>query len=305
MDHKTILSRWGLEFKRVLNITIQGSPERSIFRSVVEDNREQRYVVEEISVGQKNRRETIAQVLSTLKEGGMSVEPYLKTTGQGYVADLGGRYYQVARFVEGKGLPRPGFALDQWRGSALAAFLIDMRKLKVSADKDLDMRLYVNGVMATMRLHHPQVHRQTLPVIAFLDNGLFRAIDSLPTSFCHGDYHPINVIWGEEKLLSVIDWEFCGAKPELYDAANMIGCVGMENPKFLTRGLVTAFITELRKGDYPAVSWEYLVDLIVANRFAWLSEWCRKDDREMQTLEAVYMKLLIDSKSELMSAWQI
>ena len=37
-------------------------------------------------------------------------------------------------------------------------------------------------------------------------------------------------------LRALIDWEFAGARPRLYDAANCIGCAGFEHPSGLVRG---------------------------------------------------------------------
>ena len=50
-------------------------------------------------------------------------------------------------------------------------------------------------------------------------------------------------------------------------------------------------------------SWKYLVEFIVAIRFAWLSEWLRRKDTEMIRLELDYMRLLIDNKNILQKAW--
>ena len=52
-------------------------------------------------------------------------------------------------------------------------------------------------------------------------------------------------------------------------------------------------------------SWELLLEFIVALRFAWLAEWLRHNDREMITLETVYMKLLIDNAYDLKHTWEI
>ncbi|BBO77311.1 hypothetical protein DSCW_47280 [Desulfosarcina widdelii] len=41
--------------------------------------------------------------------------------------------------------------------------------------------------------------------------------------------------------------------------------------------------------------------LMLAIRFAWLSEWMRKNDRPMIQLEADYMSLLLDRGPELYS----
>jgi len=44
-------------------------------------------------------------------------------------------------------------------------------------------------------------------------------------------------------------------------------------------------------------------DFVVALRFAWLSEWLRRDDVEMIALELDYMDLLIEHRGRLRSLW--
>jgi len=138
----------------------------------------------------------------------------------------------------------------------------------------------------------------------YLKKEFFKVHDKLPIAFCHGDYHPLNVIWGEKSIRKVIDWEFMGYKPEIYDVANMIGCLGMEEPKSLISGIVGSFVRELRKKDFMQLwSWRYLHEFIIALRFAWLAEWLRKDDKEMIELELVYMFLLIDNRRNIERVW--
>jgi len=123
-------------------------------------------------------------------------------------------------------------------------------------------------------------------------------------AFCHGDYHPMNIIWSTDGIRCVIDWEFCGLKSELYDVANLIGCIGMENPRSLAGGLVGHFIDRMkRSGIMSQISWRYLTEFIIALRFAWLAEWLRRKDRNMIRLERDYMKLLMDNKTVLQKAW--
>jgi homoserine kinase type II len=50
-------------------------------------------------------------------------------------------------------------------------------------------------------------------------------------------------------------------------------------------------------------SWKYLVEFIIALRFAWLSEWLRRKDKEMISLELDYMSLLIENKRSLQKVW--
>jgi homoserine kinase type II len=305
MDYKIIFSRWDIEFKNILDTDIQGSPERSIFRKVIGDIHDNRYILEEISLKHKERKEAISEMLTKLKIYNINVEPYIKAINDEYIIKHENRYYQVQRFIEGTNLPRPEYIKDGWRGKELATFLLKIKKLNMPSNNDFDMISYIKNAYGTIKKYFPDIYNETIPIIDFLDNNMFKMIDQLPLSFCHGDYHPINVIWGEYKINSVIDWEFFGAKPELYDAANMLGCVGIENPHYLTDKLAMTFISELKKGNFDPKSWEYLIDLIVANRFAWLSEWCRKDDKEMQELEITFMKILINSKNDLMKIWNI
>ena len=47
----------------------------------------------------------------------------------------------------------------------------------------------------------------------------------------------------------------------------------------------------------------YLPEFIIAIRFAWLSEWLRKKDNDMISLECDYMDLLTDNTKTLKQAW--
>jgi homoserine kinase type II len=103
----------------------------------------------------------------------------------------------------------------------------------------------------------------------------------------------MNMLWGKGGILSVIDWEFCGAKPMLYDAAIVIGCVGVEAPEAAEGGFVRRFTDVVNERLFPAAMAEHLPYFVVAQRFAWLSEWLRRSDREMIEFEIAYMRFLI------------
>lgn len=51
--------------------------------------------------------------------------------------------------------------------------------------------------------------------------------------------------------------------------------------------------------------WQTLPDLTLAIRFAWLSEWLRKSDTEMVSLELTYIYLLMDNHKKLKTLWGI
>ena len=72
----------------------------------------------------------------------------------------------------------------------------------------------------------------------------------------------------------------------------------------MTGALVSALLGRLASTErYAPESWRLLPELVLANRFGWLSEWLRKQDEEMVELELDYMHLLIARAEALRSAW--
>jgi len=139
-----------------------------------------------------------------------------------------------------------------------------------------------------------------------MENTFMSVHDQLPSCFCHGDYHPLNIIWSERGIRAVIDWEFLGYKPEAYDAANLVGCIGIENPQGLLGDFIQDLIRRLKAAAlFEDISWEYFLEFVLSLRFGWLSEWLRKSDTEMIDLEIVYMNLLMDNRDTLRKAWKI
>ncbi|MCK7479555.1 MAG: hypothetical protein M0C28_21095 [Candidatus Moduliflexus flocculans] len=64
------------------------------------------------------------------------------------------------------------------------------------------------------------------------------------------------------------------------------------------------FVGRLRAGaGLSEAAWTCFPDLVLALRFAWLSDWLRRDDREMVDLEAVYIGLLLENREALERAW--
>jgi homoserine kinase type II len=198
---------------------------------------------------------------------------------------------------------------DGWRGIVLADFLANLKQASLNVPDFTDqvpfsVKTYIEGLAVILKQHEPSLHEVLLPVISFLDNRFMDVHDNLPLAFCHGDYHPLNIIWGADSIQAVIDWEFLGYKPEIYDVALLIGCIGIEEPEGLLGDLVLNFIHTLREktmiGDS---SWGVLLEFVIATRFAWLAEWLRKRDVEMVNLEVVYLKLLTDHVEMLRKAW--
>jgi homoserine kinase type II len=154
--------------------------------------------------------------------------------------------------------------------------------------------------------HSPGLVEPVTPIIKHLEHSFFETHSTLPAALCHGDFHPLNILWKEDGIRGLIDWEFFGLKPEGYDAANMVGCLGMEGPGSLAGGMVLSFMETLRTADLlNPESLRTLPDLTLALRFAWLAEWLRKGDREMIGLELTYMHLLLDNLEKIKTLWKM
>ena len=158
--------------------------------------------------------------------------------------------------------------------------------------------------MATWEKAYPKLAKKLMPSFVSLQKRFFPVHDSLPTAFCHGDYHPLNMIWGEDRIESVIDWEFCGLKPELYDVALLLGCLGFDDPDILIDDFVIQLVQKLRAAKlYASQSWEWLFELMATIRTGWMSEWIRRSDEEAMEMEVIYIDILVSQKEYILQRW--
>jgi homoserine kinase type II len=308
-----ILCPWGLEFKEERpEYPLAGSPERSLFRTVIEDAGARLFVLEKIDPRVVDRKREIAEAVEYLTEQGLAgVHPYLRNRDGDFITKAAGSFWQVSPFIDGVELQRPEYTLDAWRGKALARFLIDMKGKSEgipfgSPGRPFSIAEFTRDLIIRMTRHNPERAAAVQKVYDHLEKHLFPAHDRLPVAFCHGDPHPVNVIWGDSEIRGVIDWEFSGYKPEIYDAALVAGCIGMEDPASLAGPLVMAFIQGLRgAGCFDASGFVVLPEFVIALRFAWLSEWLRKKDVDMVEQETDYLHLLLDGRDGLRRAWAL
>jgi homoserine kinase type II len=302
---------WNIDVKRVVkDKAVAGSPERCEFRFVVQDVNNELYVVESLIHDDVAHKQTIIRVLNFLSKKGMeTVQPCMPSSGGEYILGHGGRLWQVIPFVDGVDLDRPNYVFDKWRGKPAADFLIQLRAKsdelpKVSPCHSFSIKHYIYTLLDRIKEYEPDLFRDVRLIVDFLERRFMEVHDALPVAFCHGDYHSLNIIWSKTGINAVIDWEFLGFKPEIYDVANMIGCIGVEAPLSLVHDFVGDFLFYLRKaGVIAALSWEYLLEFVLALRFAWLSEWLRHNDREMIELESTYMTILMENSGDIKDAW--
>ena len=308
---RDIVLAWGITLKKPrYDIGVQGSPERSVFRVAVEDTHQNLFVLERIFLKTLTQKRNIAKTLELLAERKLKlVHPYRRSVQHGHVVKHKNGFWQLSDFVPGIPLDRANYMFERWRGSWLAEFLIDLRRRSqdipfVDAKKVFSLKDYIARLTRHAALDRPDIIARTAPVTDFLDKELWPFYDKVPASFCHGDYHPMNMIWGKKNISAVIDWEFCGSKSEIYDMANLIGCVGVEDPRALEGELVSGFIETIQSSRM--ISWQgfrCLGAFIVALRFAWLSEWLRRNDAEMIDLELEYLRVLIEKQPIFKETW--
>jgi homoserine kinase type II len=207
-------------------------------------------------------------------------------------------------------LDRPAYAMDGWRGDATAEFLIRLHAICSKDTAAFETPPFsITPIPETCLPRCSQRIRTVTdryrPFMDHLEKQLRSRCmtGSAPVSATETSI-PSTSSGANRSLRAVIDWEFCGTKPEIYDLANLLGCLGMEDPQSLGGPFVNRLISRLRRsGVYSQRSWNALPDLILAIRFAWLSEWMRKDDRPMIRMEADYMALLLENRSDLADRW--
>lgn len=309
---KEIAAFWGITFKALRPRLIPaGSPERTLFRTVIQDDQGGRFVLERIPAAARYSKLRITRTLAFLFKRGLSnIVPYRAGDNNQYHLQGNGALWQMSPFIPGIPLDRERYLYEGWRAAPLAHFLIDLRRASegipyFSLEETFSLKSYILTLVCRMESHAPSLLPRLRRTLAFLEQEFWDVHDRLPIAFCHGDYHPLNIVWGRREIRAVIDWEFAGPKPEIYDLANMVGCLGVEHPSSLKGDLVINLIGRLKTaGLYAEISWNSFTAFIVALRFAWLSEWLRKDDREMVGLELDYMDLLIQNRELLERNWE-
>jgi len=291
-------------------INIEGSPERTDFRTVFEDENGALFIIERIPPSSWDLKSRIVKTLAFLNDNGLEkIQPYVLNKKGEFISKYKDCLWQIVPYVKGVDLNRPNYIYEKWRGDVLSDFLIQLRERSNEIpffewSDSFSIKSYIYDLVDTIKESKTDMMDRIKPVLKFLEEDFLYISDTLSVAFCHGDFHSINMIWGENDINAVIDWEFAGYKHEIYDIANMIGCLGIENPNCLTGELVVQFLKRIKKsGIISEYSWKYLLECVVAQRFAWFSEWLRKDDVEMQEMEEEYMKVLIAKQEVLRECW--
>ena len=234
----SVLQAYGLCFKRMRpDLPLDGSPERSLERIAVQDERGGVFLLEAHKPEAVKKKQAIAAALESLSRAGLkSLAPYFSCKPGRHILSLEGAHYQLSPYIEGTPLPRPQYLDEAWRGRAMAGFLVQLRSawtkagLEEKPTENFTIEDFVPDLVQKISARDPQLLGRLAPALALAEDFLPVLKDS-PLGFCHGDFHPMNIIWGENSVRAVIDWEFCGLRPEMYDAALMVGCAGLSIPR--------------------------------------------------------------------------
>ena len=310
VDFAQLLTQWDLQFGRTRpDIALVGSPDRSQARMAVEDTDGDMYVLERVFPAKLAARREQAKMLWELDALGLPVIPWLNTTSDDFFAyGRDSAAWQLQDYVQGIPLQRPAYAGDAWRGECLASFLTALRLPDTVAflpvTDPFDLPLYAKNLVKSYQRNRPELAKDLAPICKELE-GFWKFYREIPRAFCHGDYHPLNIIWDKNAINGVIDWEFMGTKAECYDAANIIGCVGMDDPAQLTGPLVMSMLSFL-KGHrvWASASWEMLPEFVATLRFAWLREWVIHEPLDTICQELDLIWLILDNRDLLRKRWQ-
>lgn len=119
-DLEKIVSFWGKRIVKVQSgLFIQGSPERSGFRTVVTDDQGVLFVLETIGDADRDRKHLIVSRLRVLHEKGMAVTCYERGLNGEEIQQVENNGWLMTRFVKGIPLDRNTYWRDGWRGRAL------------------------------------------------------------------------------------------------------------------------------------------------------------------------------------------
>ena len=112
-----------------------------------------------------------------------------------------------------------------------------------------DLIQYFLDMIQKMEKYNKNEFNKLKSCIKFIEYDFLNNYYNIPILFCHGDYHPLNIIWSKNNIRSVIDWEFLGYKSEIYDIANLLGCIGIEEPTSLINKLAESFISKIKESN--------------------------------------------------------
>lgn len=302
MNDLTFFQTWGLAFQARRNeLDIAGSPYRCRERFVFSDTANQIHIAEAFPAEKKERQIRISWMLEFLSEAKLPVTAYRRTQDGNFGLERGDAFWQVRQWSKGEALSVDRMASAGEIGRNYADFLIHLRNATISfvpeylaqtKERPFRFSRFFHGME---KLVEERAKSRKTEIFSLMESvGEFCGLEPcFPRFLAHGDYHPLNVLLHDAKISSVVDWEFSGVKCAGYDAALMLGCMGINSPELLQSEMADIFRTTLRDAAYlhPVVR-KYFPDMVVCLRLCWLGEWIEVGDEEMIQREIDYIHFL-------------
>ena len=127
-SHEDITKQWNIEFQKERNdLNITGSPERTDYRTVIQDVNNNLFILEKINEDLYKHKLMISKTLEYLyKKGLKNIQPYLKNKYSETISEVNEEYWQIIPYIQNISLKRPDYVFDGWRGEILADFLLGL-----------------------------------------------------------------------------------------------------------------------------------------------------------------------------------
>ena len=298
--YKEILDIWNIGFDSIIDADIYGAPSRMAGRAVVLDKNGRKYLIEKHHFWNLEKKQKIAENIDIINNSGFSTcTPYLKNRDGKSVCEYKDRAWMVQQFIENDILKRPDYLDDAIKGKNAAHTLLKLyevtSKLKMNdIHGKFSLADHTKNLILKIKRSYPEIHNEIKDVVNMIEQLFNHSIKDQRVIFCHGDYHPLNILWRGDEIISVIDWEFSGYRPALTDVANITGCAGFENISAFDRDFVKEFIKVIEKsGFFSDAELKNLMFFVLLFRFSgWLNEWINDKDVEMIQREISYLKKL-------------
>ncbi len=295
-----VLEHFNIEFENTSSFEIYGAPSRSADRVVVTDKNDEKFIVEKHHFWNMGKKVKIAENINLLHSNGFEeCSPYIDSVQGLSVIEFENRCWMVQKFIDHDKLHRPDYLDDGLKGKAAAETLLKMYEISsnLKMNDSIDPFSLAEHTLKTVkkiRHIHPEISAKTLDVLNIIEYSFVHLIEKMPVVFCHGDYHPLNILWDGNNVKKVIDWEFSGYRPILTDIANIIGCAGFENVSAFNRDFVRNFLEVIKNSGFLSdILFEKITLFTLGFRFSgWLNEWINDKDGAMIQREIKYLNLL-------------
>jgi len=244
------------------------------------------------------QKEKEREVLNKLNQNNIPVQV---CEGNKTVVD-GDKIYQLFKFVKGN-----SGTINYEKNSAifLAQELSKLSKLPRDAKKE-SVQDVLEELKDELEEKIPEEYRNDLSITYnYLNKNLFPYLKYFDYKISHGDLHPGNILWKDDKVASIIDWQLFGLREELYDLAFLLGCIGIEEPDNFDSKWVNELIENFVEHAKPSkLAFSLLPELMIATRLNWLHKWVIiQDDKEIIEMEITLINIIITAANDIREKW--